>query len=294
MALKYKLYSLFYYIKYLIIELCHSQCYVIHGYFPLNNKGEIGKFNLGDDLNLSLLPLITSGKIIPYQYSILSHILNKNIYSCIGSIIASADKNTVIWGSGAIENSLKENFCFKKILSVRGPLTRKLLVENGYDCPKAYGDPALLISKYYKPDVCVKYKLGIIPHYVDLDNPILCSIKESRDVKIINFHEYSNWQNVIDQILSCGFIISSSLHGLILCDSYNIPNIWCKFSSKIYGQDFKFRDYLLSVNRENNMIPFNYDKDYNISSLLSLQKQYTPPTIDFNSIVMSCPFKIKL
>lgn len=287
---KHWFYKFYYYIKYLLIELCNTNCYVIQGFFPLNDKGKLGKYNLGDDLNLFMLPLITSAKIIPYQYSILSHILKKNTYSCIGSIISSADKNTIIWGSGAIDDSLRKDFDFKQICSVRGPLTRKLLLKNGYKCPEIYGDPALLLSKYYRPNVQIKYKLGIIPHYVDLNNPILRSINNSNDILVINFHEYEDWRNIIDQILSCKFIISSSLHGLILSDSYNKPNIWCKFSDKIYGQDFKYKDYLLSVRRNDNIEPFLYNKVYSMSSLLSLQKLYTPPVVDYKSIIMSCPF----
>jgi pyruvyltransferase len=47
----------------------------------------------------------------------------------------------------------------------------------------------------------------------------------------------------IDQLIKCEYIVSSSLHGLILADSYQIPNKWAAFSDKITGGSFKFRDY---------------------------------------------------
>jgi pyruvyltransferase len=33
------------------------------------------------------------------------------------------------------------------------------------------------------------------------------------------------------------------LHGLILADAYGVPNVWAKFSDRLVGGDWKFRDY---------------------------------------------------
>lgn len=293
MLIAVKLYfcKLYYYLKYLVIELITRHYYIIHGYFPLNDKGKIGHYNLGDDLNLYLLPLISSVKVIPFQYSLLSHLFRgRRRYSCIGSILSSSDKETIIWGSGAIIDTLDNKFRFKDILSVRGPLTRNLLIENGYNCPQNYGDPALLLSKYYKPEIKKKYKLGIIPHYIDHDTSFLCRYVNVEDVIVIDFHNYSDWKDPINQIASCDFILSSSLHGLIISDSYKIPNLWCKFSDKVYGNDFKYKDYLLSVCREKNTRAFVFDRYYDIHFLLSLKSQYFSPIVDYNAIMFSCPF----
>ena len=49
------------------------------------------------------------------------------------------------------KNLFKANY---KILSVRGPLTYNFLKSWGYNnIPRIFGDPGLLISKYYKPNI---------------------------------------------------------------------------------------------------------------------------------------------
>ena len=54
------------------------------------------------------------------------------------------------------------------------------------------------------------------------------------------------WEHVVIYIISCKYILSSSLHGLIISDAYNIPNIWLD-EYKLNEGDFKFKDYFLSI-----------------------------------------------
>lgn len=54
---------------------------------------------------------------------------------------------------------------------------------------------------------------------------------------------------VIDRMLSCKRIVSSTLRGLIVAYAYGIPNAWIEFSGRIKGDGTKFLDYLQSVGR---------------------------------------------
>ena len=72
------------------------------------------------------------------------------------------------------------------------------------------------------------------------------------------------WENVIDAIVSCKSVVSSSLHGLICSDAYNIPNLWID-EFELKEGDFKFKDYFSSktdhiqkLNHLKNMIPLYY------------------------------------
>jgi pyruvyltransferase len=86
-----------------------------------------------------------------------------------------------------------------------------------------------------------KYQYGIVPHKSDQGDTKLSSWKSRSDTLIIDIG--AGIQEVIDMAAQCEKIVSSTLHGLILADSLGIPNHWVKLSSKLYGEDFKFKDY---------------------------------------------------
>lgn len=212
------------------------------------------KPNIGDALNEYLITSYLKEGTLEWVDSGYSN----SHFLCIGSILKYANKNSVIWGSGIISDSKKDlpKETPKKILSVRGPLTRSALINNGFTCPDRYGDPAILLSDIYMPDHFGDNEIGIIPHFVDKDRKILSKISKDPRIKIIDV-ETTDVVNFVNELCSCKYILSSSLHGLIIADSYNIPNLWVDmrgsrlWKSGIVGSGFKFRDYFLSVSRKN-------------------------------------------
>src|SRR5690606_36141951 len=150
-------------------------------------------------------------------------------YLMTGSIIGLSTKKSIVWGSGIITRN--EKISGGRFLAVRGPRTAKRLKELGFDSPSFFGDPGLLISKLYMPNINKEFKYGVIPHYEDYN-----SFREknaiSDDVLIINLLT-ENVENVIDDILKCNKIISSSLHGIIIAHAYGIPALWWKMSNKL-------------------------------------------------------------
>lgn len=74
---------------------------------------------------------------------------------------------------------------------------------------------------------------------------------------------------------SCKKILSSSLHGLIVSDAYNIPNRMIKFSNKINGDGTNFTDYFLSVKRECSFIDCLGCKPITEQMIQSIPKEVT-------------------
>lgn len=172
----------------------------------------------------------------------------------VGSIIQMLDrKNMVIWGSGLMYKLTDEQIiAFKRfnpeILSVRGRETAKHLLEAGINIPdqSTYGDPALILPLFYSPSVSGSKRIGICPHYIHKSH-FLEYINDKDDLKIIDVQ--MDMETVVDSISSSSVCISTSLHGLIVAQAYNIPWVWLEvFDNNLGGEDFKFKDFFSTIN----------------------------------------------
>lgn len=181
-----------------------------------------------------------------------------------------------IWGSGFIEqhddltHSILKREC--KVHALRGKLTKRYMcsiLRKPLD-DVALGDPGILASELldFLPKE-KKYDFGIIPHYVDKSVQISSMINLSNST-IIDIQDTP--RNVISKMKQCNYILSSSLHGMIVADSLNIPNVRLVISDDIIGGDFKYNDYYSSYEVEQNnkvdVRKVSIDKN-NIDSYLS-------------------------
>ncbi|TGC11570.1 polysaccharide pyruvyl transferase family protein [Methanolobus halotolerans] len=262
-----------------ILYACHKDNMLIATWWV----GEGGK-NWGDALNPVIINKISGKKIINYEY--IYSFKETPVYSVIGSILGRYNSsNLIVWGSGFISTS---SIIKKKVTvcAVRGPLTREKLLKQGIDCPEIYGDPALLYPLFYNPKKTNKYKLGIIPHFVDQKNSGISKLEVYKNIIIIDI--LSDTNSVVDQICSCEMIASSSLHGIIAADAYRIPSIWIELSNKIQGDRFKFYDYFSSVGRELEEPLFISEKS-TPEEIYKSFREYTI-TIDLLKLLNACPF----
>ncbi len=202
------------------------------------------KENYGDLLGKYLVERIADKKAVwtkPSAFSFQN--MFSPIYVTIGSILTNVNEKCVVWGSGIIskEYEIKK----AKFLAVRGPQTRAHLVDQGYDVPEIYGDPALLLPRYHNPEIKKEYKIGVIPHYKDFEK--VSDWYENDDSVLLIDLMTNNIEETTNQFLKCEKIVSSSLHGIIVSHAYGIPAVWQKFSNDVFGDDIKYRDYFESV-----------------------------------------------
>lgn len=238
--------------------------------------------NFGDAVNNLIFPFFVRGTYTHEGDRALTDANTLTILG-IGSIMDKATLKCTVCGSGIISPrhpiSKPGSVCW-----VRGPMTRELLLKLSVPCPKIYGDPTLLLPFIITPRLSPKaFTLGFIPHYVDKNTP---GSKQLADMgaHFIDIRNYRTYQNFVDNITSCQYIISSSLHGIIVADAYNIPAYHIKLSNNVIGSDFKFRDYYLSVNRTYSEISLK-------SNLAEMLRQFRPYkcSIDISQILTSIP-----
>jgi len=167
----------------------------------------------------------------------------------VGSILGSSTAGGVIWGGGFISYDSVPNGIPERVCAVRGPLSRDIYLRHGIECPEVYGDPAILISSVAPMVGDKKFRYGLIPHYVDKSSPWLTQ-ELIHDPSVLIIDIEGDLLKVAEEVASCQFIFSSSLHGLVCADAYNVPNTRIVLSDKVRGGDFKFLDYRLGVGSE--------------------------------------------
>lgn len=203
-----------------------------------------------------------------------------------GSIIQSYRlDNCTIWGTGAIREDAVIIGRPREIRAVRGPLTRDILLKYDIRCPEKYGDPGLLTPRFFRKSP-TRYYVGLCPHRVDSLHPWVHE-KASKVKKSVIIDMTWPIEKTIAVLSACEYVLSSSLHGLIVAHAYGIPALWVEFSDKVIGKGFKFRDYQLSVGQP--ITPtVRITKDVKLSSCIESCSIY-PMGIDLNELQASCP-----
>lgn len=210
----------------------------ITGYAYTNNCVRAWWFskikNVGDLTGPYLIGKLTGKKVIKDIIGVKKH------YLATGSILDQATSQSLIWGAGAIGSGrICMDLSMRNVFLLRGKLS---LDELNHICKcnlsVPLADPAMLVSEYFWPKVSKQWNVGVVPHYSEYE--WASRFFKSEGIKIIDVRQ--DVEDFVREILSCEYILSSSLHGLILSDTYEIPNLWVKFSRRD-NDSFKFLDY---------------------------------------------------
>ena len=200
-----------------------------------------GSKNWGDSLTPVIIERLTGRKCQKPCFKF------QDRFFVIGSILERVDARSFVYGAGFMYDHSSPKGVPKEIFAVRGPLSRQIFLAHDISCPPVYGDPAILLGDFYPREKLNEKKYGIIPHYIDKNNNWVSRqlIKFKHEVLLIDIE--GGIEYVINEVVRCEYIISSSLHGLICADVYGIPNIRVVLSNLVQGGDFKFHDYRLGV-----------------------------------------------
>lgn len=192
--------------------------------------------NFGDELSVAVVKAMI-GAHRPTQRP------NRgNRLLAIGSILHFAQDFDTVWGTGVngkvaspIGSSLLD------VRAVRGPLTRQMLLERGITCPPIYGDPGLLLPLLYPETLRWAQKktspLAILPNIND-------SYLHSARSEFVN--PGGPLREVIRQIAQSEFVVSSSLHGIILAEALGVPVRPLRPTNE---SNFKYTDYAQGTGR---------------------------------------------
>ena len=194
--------------------------------------------NFGDRLNEDLFRFLGFDP----RYAQSGHAEVCGMGSILGWLVKDADFRGIAFGSGLIsESDTFDGRVFRSCLLLRGPLTAARI---GREPIFGYSDPGILARHIYPSSASLCKGTLILPHYADqadagwlaLANRLGCRVSDIR----------CGTTTVAREIADSGAVITSSLHGVIVADSYGVPSIWIR-SPAVLGGEFKFRDYLMGI-----------------------------------------------
>jgi pyruvyltransferase len=267
-----------------------SSINIFHRSFPLIHYWDYEQ-NWGDSINEFIFESILVRKV--YSANKVFNFKNQEIITGIGSVLNSKLTNYSIWGSGFLSEKHTLIHSPNEVLAVRGKLTQKKIQSLFGKTTGLLGDPGLLFREFYNPNHSKEFQLGIIPHFKELDEKVISDIqiKFGSDINIISptldIFEFA------DEVSKCENILSSSLHGLVLAESYGIPTSRIAISNKLIGGDYKFEDYYSGVK-----IPFDGIRTFDLldhfdrNTILSIPCTVKDLNYDNQGLMNSLRFKV--
>lgn len=212
----------------------------------------------------------------------------------VGSVLNLLERpGTDIWGSGLIaplhEKSIRHLREHKpsRIHAVRGWRTYKELTQKlGWEVPRIFGDPALLLPRVYSPKDFSSFDSVIIPHYQHAKY----FEKFSDEFNVLNVERSA--EEVVSEIANAQSVVSTSLHGLIVAQAYGVPWTWLRLNDvTLAGDQFKFEDFFTVLDRSKVSETFLSSSELSSSSLRSSFRAASLPQskFDFNNLMDAFP-----
>jgi succinoglycan biosynthesis protein ExoV len=196
--------------------------------------------NFGDDLNGALWPSLAPR---------LFEIDDDRGFVGIGTIIGMNVGNIArldVFSSGAGYDQIV-NWANKEVTvhCVRGPVTARLL---GLDPVMALTDGAILtpLAQGFPAKAIGGNGIAVIPHYETIAFPGWGEACRLANMRLID--PRGTPQDVIRQIAESDLVLTESLHGAILADTYDIP--WIPFATSRNFGTSKWVDWMASVRQD--------------------------------------------
>ena len=254
--------------------------------------------NFGDQIGPEIIRRLVSSKMqreVQLRTHDMFHSHPDGCLVALGSIFHFVKPGDSVWGTGVNphhKRATQKNLNID-IYALRGSLSRNYLRENlqinetKYSDRIGFGDPAMLIPflfPEYQKASSPKHSVCIIPHHNDRN--VMHLLHPYEDFVVWPTEDYDV---VVNYILNCSLVVSSSLHGIIVAEAFGVPARWLKLpgseTSKTEGS-FKYNDYYNSTNRSLD--------DFATSIEEAIRVGGKEPISDFNYKALADSFPIHL
>ena len=201
--------------------------------------------NFGDWLSPLIVNHYTDKKIIfqsPVRLALKDHMIG------LGSIGRFIKPNSVVVGTGISTDELTLAKSAKYV-SVRGPVTARVVKESGGPEVESFGDPGVLISRIF-PVTRGKTngRVALVRHFTH--KPIPLTLDANMDELDIYMSHPDDIKILVETLNTYDRVVTSAMHIFITCQSYGIPCALVTFEGfedSVHGNGIKYGDYAQGV-----------------------------------------------
>jgi hypothetical protein len=166
-----------------------------------------------------------------------------------GSIGRFITPSSIVIGTGISSDDV-ELHPKATYVSVRGPVTAKLVRDCGGPDVESFGDPGAILSRVI-PLTRPKRTNGrtaFVRHFSH--NPLPIALPEGFDELSVLMSAPDAIENFVGVLVEYDRVVTSAMHVFIVCQSYGIPCSLVTFEggeAAVYGMGLKYGDYALGV-----------------------------------------------
>jgi hypothetical protein len=204
--------------------------------------------NFGDWLSPLIVSHYTEKKVIfqsPVKIATHQHMIG------LGSIGRFIKPNSVVVGTGISTDELtlakSANY-----VSVRGPVTARVVKESGGPEVTSFGDPGVLISRIFPVErTTTNGKVALVRHFTHKPIPIVLE-QNMEELDIFMSHP-DQIKTLVEALNTYDRVVTSAMHIFITCQSYGIPCALITFEGfedSVHGNGIKYGDYAEGVGLE--------------------------------------------
>jgi hypothetical protein len=214
--------------------------------------------NFGDWLSPLIVSHYTDKKVIfqsPVRMATKDHMIG------LGSIGRFIKPNSVVVGTGISTDELtlakSANY-----VSVRGPVTARVVKESGGPTVESFGDPGVLISRIFPVERNkTNGRVALVRHFTH--KPIPLKLESNMDELDIFMSHPDDIKVLVETLNLYDRVVTSAMHIFITCQSYGIPCALVTFEGfedSVHGNGIKYGDYAQGVGLESiSPIPVSLD-----------------------------------
>ncbi|MDT3331727.1 hypothetical protein Q9S78_13735 [Microbacterium sp. KSW-18] len=167
-----------------------------------------------------------------------------------GSLASHAQSRSILVGTGVskLEATVEPTAEF---ISLRGPLTHRVVRRNGGSVTDSFGDPRLLLRRVHPLTLGGNNgRLAFVRNHSDAGVPYV--LAENMDEISITGSAPEQVVGLVDRLATYRGVVTTSLGVLVVCQSYGIPSaLACEDESRrIKRMDMELRDHLLGSGAE--------------------------------------------